>query len=134
MVFVALHGVAHALGIGRGDPGVIGDLEQRMVLEIRLAHQHNAVFVAQLVPIWVIWVVRGAHRVDVVGLHGADVEFHQGTWHRFAVCVAVFVVIDAVNHQWLIVDHQRSIGDFDRAEAHAQARVDRPLGAFVAHQ
>ena len=134
VVFVTLNGVTHALGVCCGDPGVIGNLQERMVLEICLAYEHNAVLVAQLVPIGVVGVVRGAHGVDVVGLHGADVEFHQGTWHCFAVEVAVFVVIDAVDHQWLIVDHQRPIGDFDRPEAHAQAGVDRALGAFVAHQ
>ena len=113
-----------------------------MDFEIRLIDNVNAVFIAQIIPVRTVRVMRRAHGVDVVLLHDADVCLHDLARHGVPVFGVRLVAVDAAQGNRLAVDSDevgvaraalkpaaciRLVGHF--AEAYLTAFVDRFLAA-----
>ena len=47
-----------------------------MTLEVRLSGEIDTVFVAEVIPAWIIGIMAGAHGIDVELLHDADILNH----------------------------------------------------------
>ena len=113
-----------------------------MDFEIRLIDNVNAVFIAQIIPVRTVRVMRRAHGVDVVLLHDADVCLHDLARHGVPVFGVRLVAVDAAQGNRLPVDSDevgvaraalkpaaciRLVGHF--AETYLTAFVDRFLAA-----
>jgi len=100
------------------DPGVRFD--------VGLIDHVEAELVAQVVEAVVVGVVRAAHGVDVVPLHGDEVVTHVGQRDGLAGAGMVIVTVDPVDLHRSVVDQQLPVADLDGAEAH-------PLADDLAH-
>ncbi len=128
VVLVALDHVLRALEEGLRVARVAADLVVvRVRLDVRLVDRVEAVAVAQVEPVRVVGVVRGADGVDVVLLHQAGVRLHRLARDHAAVQVVVLVAVDAVDQHRLAVHEQATVADLDGAEADAAGDALVPL-------
>ena len=72
--------------------------------EIRLVNHIEAEFVAEIQPVGIVRIVRAAHGVEIVPLHGDRVQAHRFAVKRFAFCLVVVVPVDAMNHHAASID------------------------------
>ena len=120
MVLVALDHVLDALDERAGIARVVAQLVVEGVrLGVRLVDHVEAVAVAEVEPVGVVRVVRGARRVDVELLHQPRVGLHRRARQRAAASVVVLVPVDAADPDRLAVDEQLPVAHLDRAEAGA---------------
>jgi hypothetical protein len=100
--------------------GVAGVVAQRGLpavrLDVRLVDHVEAQLVAQVGEVLVVRGVGGAHRVQVVGLHEAQVGAGELARDGPAPLGIMLVVVDPVEHDRLAVDEQRAVGHLDRPE------------------
>ncbi|MNQ79481.1 hypothetical protein D3C85_944270 [compost metagenome] len=98
-----------------GDAAQIADVGEAVGLHVGLRHHEQAVLVAQLVEAWVIRVVGGAHRVEVVLLHQHYVALHPIHADGPALEVIVVVAVHPVQLEVLAVDIKQAVLDGDLA-------------------
>ena len=89
-----------------------------MGFKIRLVHNIDAVFVAEVIPAGIVRVVTGPHRVEIELLQKADVGKHVFTGKRFPGNRMVLMAVDAADHHAFSVEKQGVIFDADIAEPH----------------
>ena len=87
-------------------------------LDVRLGHDIDAVFVAEVVPVIVIGIVRGAYRIDIELLHDADVLLHARPGHDIAPVGVQFVPVRALEQNGLAVHQDLGVLYLHLAEAH----------------
>ena len=120
MIAVALHHIVYTVPYRLGPLRLFGQamlaISLRVALVVGLVPDVEAVAVAEVVPVFVVGVVAGAHSVDVVGLHQLDVPFHILAAHHVASKGVVFVAVHALDGHGLAVDAQQAVLDLHRAE------------------
>ena len=100
--------------------GVLQELKLGAVaLVVGLAHDEESIFVAQLVKARRVWIVSGAHRVDVVLLHQPQVGFHVIEVDGRAGDRVGVVAVDAAQLDRLPIDVDDGIHDRDLTDADA---------------
>ena len=101
-----------------------------VALDVGLVFEVDTVFIAEVVPVGCIGVVRVTHMVDVAALHQEHFFFHlfaRNVVTRFGVCfmtvhtlhldgLSVQVVVTSGQSEFVLVG--RCVLDFDFAEAH----------------
>ena len=92
-------------------------------LDVRLAYDHYAVAVAEVVPLGCVRVVACAHRVDVELLHDRYVAPHRLRRHGVRVLRRHLVAVHALEQSALPVQVQDRVLDLDLAEAEAHRVV-----------
>ena len=93
--------------------------------DVRFVDDVQTVFVAKFVPARIVRIVRRANRVDVQRLHNADILEHPLFGNGVAAVSVVFVAVDALQENRLVVDEELTVGDFDLAETDFKAGVER---------
>ena len=89
----------------------------RVRLDVRLVDGVQAEPVAELEPVRVVRIVRGAHGVDVELLHQPHIPLHQLPRDRAATRVVVVMPVDAGDQHRLAVDEQLTVAYLDVSEA-----------------
>ncbi len=140
VVLVALDHPLDAIQVRRPPGWVVGEPVLHVVaitvaLDVRLVDDVEAVEVAELVPLGVVRVVRGADGVHVVLLHQLDVADHQRAIEVVAGVGAVLVAVDALEERRLPVDQDARVPDLDLAEADPRRdHLDHPARAVLERQ
>ena len=120
MIFIALHHARAAFHESRAPfRRVAQAVVESVCLEIGLIPYIDAIFIAQIVPARVVGVMAGAHGVDVVLFHQADVCQHRVHRYGFTAALFVFVTVNAANVNWTSVDEQLPILYLHAAESDA---------------
>ena len=117
----AVHARALPFGVAAGD-AVFGAFDVvghpgAVRLHVGFVDQIQAVFVAQVVPIFLVWIVRGADGVDVVPLAEDHVGKHVLAGDRTAALRVEFVAIRAFEHDAFAVERHDAVFDAERTEA-----------------
>jgi len=94
-----------------------------MGLNVGLIHDVQAVSVAQLIPDAVIGIVAGAHSVEVVLLHQADVLHHGSDRQRLGHALIVLVAVHALDQDPLAVDQKPPLGNLKAPEADSKSAM-----------
>ena len=113
IALVALHmrkGIVVALGKG---PVAI---THTVGLDVGLGHHIDAVLVAEVIPVVVIRIVAGTHRIEVELLHDLDVLLHTGAGDYVTSVRIQLVAVGALDEDGLAVDEQLGVLDLDLAE------------------
>ena len=131
MVVVALHHAVHTVharalpfGLAARNGGILGDHVSRQApaavrFKIGFVDQVDAVFVAQVVPVFLVGVVRGADGVDVVPLAERDVVDHVLPGDGAAALRVEFVAVGALEDHALAVELHDAVFDTEATEADA---------------
>ena len=131
MVVVALHHAVHTVharalpfGLAARNGGILGDHVSRQApaavrFKIGFVDQVDAVFVAQVVPVFLVGVVRGADGVDVVPLAERDVVDHVLPGDGAAALRVEFVAVGALEDHALAVELHDAVFDAEATEADA---------------
>ena len=90
-------------------------------LDVGLVHEVEAELIGELVPAWVVGVVRGAHRVDVVLLHQLNILNHRCLIDHMTRDGIGLVTIDASDGDGYAVDQQLAIRNLHRSKADLEA-------------
>ena len=94
-------------------------------LYISFVNEIYAVTVAQVIPQRGLGVMRRAHGIDIMPLHGADILHHGLTVDGMTRFMVMFMQVDTVYLNRLAVYKQLAVTDFDRAEPHlGRSRFD----------
>ena len=105
---------------------VLGDcaipVAESVSLVVRFVDDIEAIFIAQLVPVRVVRVVAGAHRVDVQLLHYPDVAEHVLLGDDVGSVRVHLVAVHAFDEDRLPVDIEQFAIDPDSAETRRQTR------------
>ncbi len=136
MVLVPLDHAGHSLpqrlepaGIGAGI-ALPADQFEPVGLQVALVHDQQAVLVAQVEEVRMRRVVAGAHRVQVVALHGEHVGTHHVAAHSAATAGVELVAVDAAELHPGTVEQQQPVADLDPPEPDPHldglARADHP--------
>ncbi len=117
----AVHARALPFGLAAGN-GVLGRLHvvrdpAAVRLQIGLVDQIDAVFVAQVVPVFLVRIMRSADGVDVVALAEHDVVDHVLPGDRASALRVEFVAVRALEHHAPAVKRHDAVLDAERAEA-----------------
>ena len=104
-------------------------------LHVRFADDHDTLAVAEIVPLRVVRIMAGAHRVHVETLHEPDVLEHSFAGHGISAFRLHFVAVDALEKNALAVEIDDGILDLDTAEAERDYAVvdaaENPPTPFV---
>ena len=124
VVAVAFDHALHAAHVGVEPSRIVAQRPVQIVphavrFDVGLVVHVQAVFVAEVVPVGVVGVMRGAHCVEVVGLHQADVLAHGFARNHVPRFEVVFVAVHAFDEYRLAVDEQLFAPDLDFAESDA---------------
>ena len=122
VIEVALHVALVALHVGFLIVGTLSQcsfaIAHAMTLDVGFCHHIDAILVAQIIPVVVVWIVRGAHSVDVKLLHDLDVLQHALLRHHVATVWIQFMTVGSLEEHGLSVHQHLCILDFYLAEAH----------------
>ena len=129
MIAERLHHARAALDVGllvvlakrEGKVAVVPVIPVR--LDVRLAADHDALAVAEVVPLRHVRVVACAHGVDVKRLHQCDVPLHPLQRDGVARLRLHLVAVRALDEQALAVQVEHRVADLDLSEAER----DRPV-------
>ena len=120
MVFVPLDHVHGAVEEGVRPTRVVAKISVVVMgLQIRFIYKVYAVFVAEVVPIRVVWIVRRADGVEIELLEELDVLHHRLARDGLAVAFVEIMAVDAFDENRLAVHKQLAIFDFHRPETEA---------------
>ena len=89
-----------------------------MPLLIGLGYHIKTILVAQLIPLWVVGVVTGAHGIDVELLHNLDVLYHPLTTHDVATVWIHLVSVGAFDINRLPINQQLTVPNLHFPEPH----------------
>ena len=92
-------------------------------LHVRLADDHDAFAVAEIVPHRIVRIVACAHRVHVEALHEPDILEHPFARYGVTSLGLHLVAVDALEKNALAVEIDDRILDFDAAEAERNGAV-----------
>ena len=100
VIAVAFDHALHAAQMGVQPIWIVAERAVQIVphavrFDVGLVIHVQAVFVAQVVPVGVVGVVRRPHGVDVVGLHQSDVLEHGLARHHVPCFEVMLVAVDA---------------------------------------
>ena len=90
-----------------------------VALDVRLGDDEDALFVAEIVPMRIVRIMRRAHRVDVELLQELDIPLHLRARHRITAFGRHLVTVDAVNDDASAVELEDAVLDRHRPEAEA---------------
>ena len=128
VVLVAFDHVARPLEEGGAVPRIAADLVVVSVgLDVRLIDDVEPVAVAEIEPVGVVGVMRGAHGVDVRLLHELRIGLHQLTRDDASAAVVVIVSIDTADQKRPVIQEEAAIADLHRAEADVARRRLGPV-------
>mmetsp|Transcript_29326 Transcript_29326/g.84276 ORF Transcript_29326/g.84276 Transcript_29326/m.84276 type:complete len:516 (-) Transcript_29326:388-1935(-) len=127
VVLVALNEARHPRHVGLAPKRVVPQglvpLEAApMALDVRLAHDVQAVLVAQLVPKGVVGVVRAPDGVEVVGFHHPDVLQHRAPADDVPGVRVMLMAVDAADGERAAVQQEPALPDLDRPETHGDSQ------------
>ena len=137
VVLVPLHHALAALHESQPPLGVLAELVPNPVgLDVGLVHDVEADLVTQVQPARVVGIVRGAHGVEVVLLHQANILQHRLDGHGLAPIGVVVVAVHALYDDRHAIDAYLAIRQLDLAKAHPAALhlQARALGIAQGHQ
>ena len=89
-----------------------------VTLEVRLSGEIDTVFVAEVIPAWIIGIMAGAHGIDVKLLHDADILNHALYADDVAAIGVELMTVGTLDENRLAIDEQLSPLDLYMAEAH----------------
>lgn len=113
VVFVAVNEADGSVQKGVGITFVSADLMDMIVgLHVGFVDEVDAVFVAQIIPHWVVGIMCGTNGVNVEFFHEKDVVEIRLIIDRFAQAFVVVVSVDASHEHGLAVDEQFAVFDF----------------------
>ena len=108
MVEVALHIALIALQVSQIVVGALGKglitVAHSVRFDVGLGHNIDAVFIAEVIPDFVVWIVASAHGVDVVFLHYLEVLNHSFTRYAVSSVRVELVAVGAFEEHRLAVD------------------------------
>ena len=87
-----------------------------MAFQISLIHQADSGFVAQLIPQALIWIMTGAHRIDIVFLHNLNIFAHIFLGNRTPSAGIPLMTVHTVYDQPLSIEKHQLVFDFKPAE------------------
>ena len=96
---------------------LFGGVTHSVRLDVGFVDEVDSVFVAQLVPLRVVGIMRSAHGVDIVALHKFEILNHPPDRHSAPVVGIVFVAINAFDENRDPVHEQLPALDFHLAKA-----------------
>ena len=102
-----------------------------MALDVGLGSDIDAVFVAEVVPTWVVRIVAGAVGIDIKLFHHLDILNHAFDADNITSIRVKLVTVNTLDEYWLSVDKQLATLDFDLAEADALRDALEELAAIV---
>src|SRR4030042_491918 len=85
--------------------------------EVGFVNQINAGFVAQVVPCGVVWIMRRADGIEIVGLEQLDILEHSAYGNSPAVVGIVLVPVDTEELDGFAVDEKLAVLNFNLTEA-----------------
>ena len=110
------------LDVHLGESLILGEclllVAHTVTLEVRLGGEIDTVFVAEVVPTWIVGIVAGAHGIDVELLHDADILDHTLDADDIAPIRVEFVTVGTLDEDRLAIDQQLASTDLYVAEAH----------------
>ena len=110
------------LDVHLGEGLILGEclllVAHTVTLEVRLGGEIDTVFVAEVVPTWIVGIVAGAHGIDVELLHDADILDHTLDADDIAPIRVEFVTVGTLDEDRLAIDEQLASTDLYVAEAH----------------
>ena len=122
MIFEGHHVADVALQVGQFEVGVLGQcavaIAHTMALDVGLGYYVESVFVAQLIPTWIVGVVAGAYGVDVELLHDLDVLNHALHRYHIAMVGVELVAVSTLEVYGLTVYEHLIILEFYLAETY----------------
>ena len=120
MVAVALDIAAVALKMGVMENGILGKgtgpVSHAVGLHVRLGDHIYSILVAEVIPVAVIGIVRGAYRIDIEFLHDADILLHSLARHDIASVRVKFVAVRSLEQHRLSVHQYLRILNLNLAE------------------
>ena len=124
MIFVPLHHALRPVDVSIaplrrvGKPAPIAAVHAEAVrLQIRFINHIQAVLIAQIQPVGIVWVMRRADAVDVVLLHELNVLDHVRSGRDMAKVRVRVMAVDPPQRDRHAVQQQPSISDFILPEA-----------------
>ena len=110
------------LDVHLGEGLILGEslllVAHAVTLEVRLSGEVDAVFVAEVIPAWIVGIVAGAHGIDVELLHDTDILDHTLDADDIAPIGVEFVTVGALDEDRLAIDEQLASTDLYVAETH----------------
>ena len=121
MVVVPLYIAPVPLKVGSPPLRLVSECHFRVVahsvrLHVSLGNDIYAVLVAELIPVTVVWIVAGAHRIDIELFHNAYILQHSLLGYHIATVRIEFVTVNSLDKDRLAVDKELGILDFNFSE------------------
>ena len=98
---------------------------------IGFGHHVEAILVAEVIPVRVVGIVAGAHRIDVELLHELDILLHALARNHIAAVRVEFVAVHALDQDAFAVDQQVGALDFHFAETGVEMQGLQQLAPVV---
>ncbi len=119
----------------------LGNLRQRLLaithamrFEVCLSHYVEAIFVAEVVPTRIVRIVAGAHGIDVVLLHRANVLHHPFRTYHIASVRVHLVAVCALDKDGLSVHEKLGVLYLNFAETHTLLQaLHHAIAVFQVH-
>ena len=100
-------------------------------LDVRLGYHIETVAVAELIPVGIIRIVAGSHRIDIELLHQLDILLHPLIREHIASVGIQFVAVDALDQDAFAVDQQVRTFDLHLAETGVEMQRLQTFLAFI---
>ncbi len=119
MVKITLHHAGDTLGKGANPERIVRQTVHRrhaMRFDIGLIHHIQTEAVTELIPVRMIRIMRGTHRIEVIALHQQHVLQHIFRTHRLPAFRMKFMPVGTTDQNRLAIDQQQAVFDFHTAE------------------
>ena len=122
MVAVALDHAVHAVVESRIPVFsvcqlLIFSIQDTMTLDVCLAYHVETILIAELIPLRIVWIVRGTHGIDVELLHHLHILHHLTDAEGSAVYDIVLLSVHTLNGDGYTIYQKLSVLHFDGTEA-----------------
>ena len=102
-----------------------------VALNVCLCCHIDTIFITQLIPTWVIGIVRSTHSIHVQLLHYLNVLNHAVNTHHIATIRVEFVTVHTLDEDGLTIHEQLLVFDFHLTEANALRDTFQELAAII---
>ena len=122
MILIGFHVTLLTLNVSLLEQRILSQcmlaIAHTMTLQITLGSQVESVFVAEVVPTWIIRIVAGTYSVDVQLLHNLDILNHTVNRYNVTTIRIQFVAVGTLNQNRLSVHQQLSALNLNVAETY----------------
>ena len=102
-------------------------------LKVSLVYQIYSELIAQLIPVALVWIVAGSHRVDIEALYNSDILKHLFFLERPSVHTGELMAVHTLKDDSLSIDTHYSVLHLKTSETDALRNILDKLAVLIVH-